>query len=388
MSHPGTVLFFLRRVGPYHHARFQAAAKKLNLIVVETRPTSAEYPWEFEAKGDYHKYSFPTSENPELGLRGNLLKNEIDQLFQTHQPSVVVTTGWADPEYHAVVLQAIKRRIPRVVVSDSRFEDEPRIFFKEWIKKKILKSYSAALVAGGASESYLANLGFSSSAIFKPWDVVDNDYFLKLIDEQEIIAYHEKYFFCVARFIAKKNVSGLLKGFAHYKQHGGKRSLLIAGSGEEKNEIVRLIDLLQLSSYVTLVGFIQYQLLPHYFSRAFCLILPSHTDQWGLVVNEAMACKLPVLVSIRCGCAQDLVVEGKNGFLFDPKNPENITEALCKIDQFDSAQWNEMSNQSASLISEWNTNSFALGLYHACVHAIQEKEEKTIFRGIHYLLSR
>src|SRR3954466_6153529 len=97
-----TVLFFVRRIGPYHHARFQEATKIMNLIVVETRPGSQEYPWEFNASKNYQSDRFTTDKNPENGIRGQELTRTICDLFENYTPHVVVTTGWADAEYHAI----------------------------------------------------------------------------------------------------------------------------------------------------------------------------------------------------------------------------------------------------------------------------------------------
>src|SRR5690606_20486445 len=185
---------------------------------------------------------------------------------------------------------------------------------KEFVKRLVLRSYSAALVAGKAARKYLIRLGFDESAIFQPWDVVDNQYFSQHAHRE--VAFQERYFLCISRFIAKKNLTRLIEAFGRYKKNGGRRKLLLLGSGELEGPIKNQISNLRLSGAVELAGFVQYEELPDYLSRAFALILPSVSDQWGLVVNEAMASALPVLVSNQCGCAIDLVNENENGYTF------------------------------------------------------------------------
>jgi glycosyltransferase involved in cell wall biosynthesis len=80
-------------------------------------------------------------------------------------------------------------------------------------------------------------------------------------------------------------------------------------------------------------GFRKGKELGTYYGLASCFILPSLQEQWGLVVNEAMAAGLPVLVSQTSGCAPDLVQEGVNGFTFDPTNPMQLAELMEKIAQ-------------------------------------------------------
>jgi glycosyltransferase involved in cell wall biosynthesis len=380
-----TVLFFLRRIGPYHHARFQEARKSLDLIVVETRPHSQEYSWQFHPADAYKIDRLSITDDPEKGLRGKALRNEVDAMAEKFQPQVVVTTGWADPEYHAVVLAASRRGIPCVVISDSRYEDEPRKRYKEFVKRLVLQSYSAALVAGTSSREYLVRLGFNNSAIFQPWDVVDNHYFTR--EGRNDVSFQDRYFLCVSRFIPKKNLNRLIEAFGIYKKNGGRRSLLLLGSGELEGSIKARIGEMNLSDDVQLKGFVQYENLPHYFSRALGLILPSISDQWGLVVNEAMAAGLPVLVSNQCGCAIDLVHENENGCTFDPYQISSMVEALIYLDKQIEPVWRRMSEASKRVIEHWDLVDFSQGLIKACEKATSQPG-RIIMKPLHLFLSR
>src|SRR5262249_59830905 len=98
--------------------------------------------------------------------------------------------------------------------------------------------------------------------------------------------------------------------------------LVLLGEGEQRAKLEGLRDALGLRNDVSMPGFKQYDELPAYYGLASAFVHTSTTEQWGLVVNEAMAAGLPVLVSERCGCGPDLVREGVNGFTFDPRQPE------------------------------------------------------------------
>jgi glycosyltransferase involved in cell wall biosynthesis len=82
---------------------------------------------------------------------------------------------------------------------------------------------------------------------------------------------------------------------------------------------------------VVFPGFRQIGELPSFYAGAGAFVHPALEEPWGLVINEAMASGLPVLSSRNVGAAEELVVEGKTGFLFDPKNVEEIAAALVKI---------------------------------------------------------
>ena len=381
-----SVLFFLRRIGPYHHARFQEASRKIRLVAIETRPLSQEYPWQFTASGNYSIAQFPVSKEIEMGIRGKALAEAVEMLFEKYKPDVVVTTGWADPEYHAVVLEAARRKVPRVVISDSRYESEPRKFHKELVKRIILKAYSSALVAGTTSKAYLERLKFSPRAIFKPWDVVDNSYFTEGV--KHVGVEHEtRYFFCISRFIPEKNIPRMIQAYHGYRSQGGTRKLVIAGGGTLESQIRKEIQSLQLNDSIDLVGFLTYKEIPKYLAGALCLILPSVSDTWGLVVNEAMASGLPVIVSQNCGCAVDLVREKENGCIFDPLDVECLKHKMLDMSSLDEETWKRMGDASKSIIAHWDLGDFRDGLYDACSYAL-DNPSKNIVKPVHILLKK
>jgi glycosyltransferase involved in cell wall biosynthesis len=134
---------------------------------------------------------------------------------------------------------------------------------------------------------------------------------------------------------------------------------------------------------VLLPGFKQYPDLPTYYGLASAFIHASTTEQWGLVVNEAMASGLPVLVSNRCGCAPDLVQEGVNGFTFDPYDVQQLTQLMLRLSTFNS-QLSTMAAASRRIIANWGPNRFASGLKAAvdCALAVGPKKASPLDRVI------
>ena len=153
------------------------------------------------------------------------------------------------------------------------------------------------------------------------------------------------YFLASARFIEKKNLSRLIEAYARY------RSLAEAagdfGEGYLGSDLTRrwaasfrlappARALLACYDCVHLPGFQQYDDLPVFYGLAEAFVHASTTEQWGLVVNEAMASGLPVIVSNRCGCVSDLVREGYNGFVFDPYDVERLARLMLRVSKMDS----------------------------------------------------
>lgn len=122
---------------------------------------------------------------------------------------------------------------------------------------------------------------------------------------------------------------------------------------------------------VYLPGFKQYDELPSWYHRASAFVHVSTTEQWGLVVNEAMAAGLPVLVSKRCGCAPDLVQEGVNGFTFDPFDVEAMAQAMLQLASLPSQRREKMGQASGRIIADWGPERFGEGLRQAAAKALE-----------------
>jgi glycosyltransferase involved in cell wall biosynthesis len=125
--------------------------------------------------------------------------------------------------------------------------------------------------------------------------------------------------------------------------------LLIVGDGEENEELSKLASKLKIDYKIT--GFIEDQdeLFKIYYAGAL-LVLPSYNEPWGLVVNEAMAAGLPVIVSNESGCSLDLVKDGENGFILsDLENPEILRNLIIKTLE----NKENFSKKSSEIIDNW-----------------------------------
>ena len=136
-------------------------------------------------------------------------------------------------------------------------------------------------------------------------------------------------------------------------------------------DLCRLISDLGLQGCVHLPGFKQYPDLPAYYGLARALVLPSVSETWGLVVNEAMASGLPVLVSNRCGCAPDLVQEGVNGWTFDPGDTGQLAGLMLRLAETPRERLEAMGEASRRIVADWGVKRFAAGLKAAVDKALE-----------------
>lgn len=385
----GTVAAFLvQRVGPYHHARLQAwaACRPGGVHAIEFRPTDTIYAWSpVQAVGRY-------------GRRRTRSAAELCRALNELQPAVVVCVGYADTEIHCAMQWALTRGIPLVTCSDSTFADEPRTWLKEKLKRAVLAAFDAGLVAGRRAREYLGQLGLQENQLFHPWDVVDNEHFERgaraaqthAPEAREKLGVPERFFICVARFVPKKNLAHLLEAYARYRKSAGREvwALVLSGAGPLEDELRQLARRLAIEADVIFPGFVQYSDLPVFYGLAGALVLPSVVDQWGLVVNEAMAAGLPVLVSSRCGCVPELVREGHNGFVFDPAELFQLACQLNAVATMDPFARATMGRRSQEIVAEFSPAAFAQGIEAAVAgaHAKRRKAPPWVTRIVIDLL--
>ena len=395
--------------GPYHLARLRAAARVCDLTAVQICPRSAEYAW--ENKGEPADFKLVTlfQENASREIRRRELVRKANGVLDACRPQVVFIPGWSSRAAFAALLWCVQKNVPAVAMSESTEWDEARSGWKEWIKRKLVGLCAAALVGGNPHKDYMVKLGMPPERIFSGYDAVDNAYFAagaakwqKL--KTEILKaetaklevgslpssiFHlpsSRFFLASARFIEKKNLPRLLQAYARYREiaekvDGGRRKaeiwhLILLGDGALRPVLNLQLSSLGLQPFVHLPGFKQYPDLPAYYGLANAFIHASTTEPWGLVVNEAMASGLPVLVSNRCGCAADLVREGVNGFTFDPRNVEEIAQKMFQLSAFQPFKLSAFADASLEIISDWGTNRFAGGFKQAADCALQNGAAK------------
>jgi glycosyltransferase involved in cell wall biosynthesis len=277
--------------------------------------------------------------------------------------------------------------VPIVLMSDSAAHDFPRVWWKEAIKRRIIRSCEVGLVGGRPHKDYLAELGMPLNRIFVGYDVVDNDFFwqganaarMNAASLRQSLGLPAQFFLASSRFIAKKNLVRLLEAFALYRRasvQGTAWKLVLLGDGELRKELEPLRDRLGLCEEVLMPGFKQYHELPTYYGLAGAFVHASTSEQWGLVVNEAMAAGLPVLVSRNCGCAADLVRDGVNGFGFDPLDVSALAELFARIAKQPECDLQAMGEASREIIARWGPAAFEKNLMMAVGLGLKTRRQK------------
>jgi glycosyltransferase involved in cell wall biosynthesis len=222
----------------------------------------------------------------------------------------------------------------------------------------------------------------SRERVFTGYDVVDNDYFgrrtaeirnskFEIRDKRDL---PENYFLASARFIEKKNLPKLIEAYAEYRRASQVATkvpwdLVLLGDGPLRETLNSQLSTLNLNEHVHLPGFRPYDELPVYYALANAFAHASTTEQWGLVVNEAIASGLPVIVSNRCGCAPELV--NGNGFTFDPTNEHELTTRLLEMASLSDEERKQLGYNSYRIAANFAPERFGEGLERAASVAME-----------------
>ncbi|MDO8801629.1 glycosyltransferase family 4 protein [Phenylobacterium sp.] len=347
MSRPRVAILF-DRLGPYHVARLRAASERVEVIAIEASPHSSEYAWRnvHIDKTIEHIPVVSIADGAEYSSRGRAAR--VVELVLNSRPDCVAVPGWSSLEALALIRASSMHGVPLICLSASNRFDAPRHAFPEFIKRRIVSHFAAGIGTSSSQLSYLRELGLPKEALFSGYNVVDNAYFEaaaksarasgtmpdidgRPLNEQS----RERYFLVACRFIEKKNLDRLIRAYARFRegrpQDPTDWPLVLVGDGELRGQLELLAAELSIASHVRFPGFRQYDELPLFYATAGAILLPSVSEQWGLVVNEAMASGLPVAVSSRCGCAEMLIEHGVTGLVFNPFDEVAILQTLNQI---------------------------------------------------------
>ncbi len=139
------------------------------------------------------------------------------------------------------------------------------------------------------------------------------------------------------------------------------------GDGKDRPELMSRVSRIKPGS-VYFPGFLQRDELAELYALAEALVFPTHSDPWGLVVNEAMSCGLPILVTDVAGCAADLVEEGSNGFVIPARDSAKLAAAMTFV-ATDATSRMRMSMESSLRIQSFSPAQWADGMLRA-THAM------------------
>jgi glycosyltransferase involved in cell wall biosynthesis len=347
-------------------------SKGIELHVVELFGKGSPYVFDpYNSDENWWTCLFPDNHDNELSKK--TIKKALFNKFSEVNPDIVI--GGSIVFYSgALGLRWAKNHGKKFIMfDDAKPSNVKRSRYVQRIKDIITGEIDALWLP---SRDYFAEYGalYSQQDIhfFYGYNTIDNKQFqpkeAKRFDNRKII--------CVARLVPIKNLANLLRAWKSVEDLNTGNELIILGDGNLLDELKGLTSKFGLH-YVRFLGAQPNSSIPQYLMDADAFVLPSWSESWGLVVNEAMASGLPVLLSDKVNAADTLLKDGVNGFRFSPSNVSDISEKLKKFIQLSERDKKQMSENSLKIISEMSFENMGSELLETLL-LLKEKRNKRI----------
>jgi glycosyltransferase involved in cell wall biosynthesis len=291
--------------------------------------------------------------------------------FLRYRPTILICTGWDCPAYFAALLYARLMGCKCVLWSGtSGYRQVSRQGWVRRIKQWFIRRFDSYLSYGSDAADYLVEHGAPREKIAVGFNTVDVEFFARKAAEarrgdhlrQLRKEYPGNLILYVGRFLNFTRLDLLVEALGHMKERDW--TCLLIGWGPEEAAIRQKANELGLSEKIEIVDFKPSEELAAYYCLARVFVLPSQWEPWGLVVNEAMACGTPVVVSQGAGSARDLVEEGVTGFSYPPEDPRALAAALDRLMR-DDALCERMGEAAAEKIRAYTPERYARNLMRA-----------------------
>jgi len=229
----------------------------------------------------------------------------------------VVVGGWDAQEYWLTLL--IHKKINNAVVVESSIFESVSSGIKGLIKKFFVSRISTAFVSGIEHQSLLRALNFSGDMVLTGGVGLINRSSAQKKNKQ-----FNGHFLYVGRLSQEKNLPFLVNAFKQFKQF----KLTLLGHGPLEQSLKSLAG-----DNVQFIDNVANDKINEIYLQNDVLLLVSHSETWGLVIEEALYYGLPVIVSKEVGCVSDLVLAYKSGLVINGDNEKSLVNAIREISQ-------------------------------------------------------
>lgn len=320
---------------PYFNARFVALARhpdvRFRAYFLST--DSPDHDWGFSRELFDFEHEFVSTLLPNRAPQGRRRKGFPLWAFKDRKAALILPYAEAE-----LILAITGRRLigGRTFAFQANTKFDARSWSRpnEWAKRIAMKSVNGILATGPWQRDYARLYTNDASKITTIGNPVDNDWYLNRHRELQPVRGELRVrlglpglaVLYVGRLSAEKDVKVLIKAFSQLRATCPDAHLLLAGDGPEEQPLRLLAS--ELGGDVRFLGFTERDKLSELFEACDVLVLPSKSEPWGLVVNEAMLFEKPVIVSDHIGAAPCLVREGVNGYVFPVGDSDLLAQRL------------------------------------------------------------
>jgi glycosyltransferase involved in cell wall biosynthesis len=341
------------------------AARSSNMRTAAMHPVGSAYRSHFLSEGSIESM-------PHLSTAFRAV-----QVASQCRPDAVIISGYNYLPTWSLLAWAKTSGKPVALWFESNTFDRPRHLVKEFIKRVFLCGCDVGHVYGTSNRRYLEDLGMKSSAIVEKRATVDWGLFSKRRAE-----FHSGFrrFVYVGRFSPEKNLLRLLDAFGIVRSKT-RAELLMVGYGPDEPRLRQKTHDLGLEESVVFAGAKTQDEVCMTLAECDCLVLPSLSETWGLVANEALCVGLPVILSDRCGCALDLGLEG-TGWIVGAEDTDGLAETMLTVSKLSVEDLRRMGQAAVSMAGEYSPEKCAARILASLEEVVaKQRSSKRLIRG-------
>jgi glycosyltransferase involved in cell wall biosynthesis len=291
----------------------------------------------------------------------------IYKFLKKNNIKILIISGWNNFFYKSIIVISKILNIKIVIRCENNLHDDKNFkkYFKIFVYFIFFKIFYKFISIGKKNKNMYIRCGINKKKIYDAPYCVDDQFFSKknivkskfLKIKKKYKEHNRKIFLFVGKIIDRKGykeliqLSNLIKNNPTLYQNS---TFLIVGTGNKLEEFKNLIKNKKINNFKFL-GFKNQKELVYYYKLSDYLILPSLYETWGLVVNEAMSVGTPCIISNNCGCENDLVISGKNGYIYKSGNTEDLFK-IVKRTIIKNSEYKKMRIAVRNSILKFNMN--------------------------------
>ena len=335
-----------------------------------------KFDWDIPLLDGYsHSFLANVAKKPSIASFGGLDTPEIKHKISRRKFDAVIVNGWHFKSAWQAIISCWRTKTPVMVRSDSHLRTQ-RSLLKKTLKHSLYRSFiprfDACLAVGSWSSEYFIKYGADPSKVFIVPHVVDNDRYArestKLLSQR--VELREKWglkgesivFLFSGKFVEQKRPIDFIKAVEIASREYPRIVGLMVGDGSLRCACEGFAH--DIGAPVKFTGFLNQSQIIQAYSVADALVLPSAGETWGMVVNEAMACGRPCIVSDQVGSAPDLIDEGITGSVFSVGDVRALANLIVSY-AADEARLRKMGNAASAKIARNSVDAAVEGVIKA-----------------------
>jgi glycosyltransferase involved in cell wall biosynthesis len=283
--------------------------------------------------------------------RSRLRRRQMEDLLRKFGPEAILVSGWIDPGYNRICGRFKAAGVPIIAGCDTQWKGSARQRLAALVAPWYVHRFTDVLWVSGERQRQLGQeLGFRGSCCWDGFYACDWDRFAW--KRPEALSPRRPSFLFVGRYVEQKGIRDLSRAYSIYRASVQDAwPLICAGKGD-------------LASFLAEAGaedrgFVQPQHLPDLMHEVAAFVLPSLFEPWGVVVQEAAASQLPLIVSQACGAGVHMVRDGYNGFVTEPGDPTHLASALIRMHKLSEFERHEFGKRSLDLSKQYTPERWA-----------------------------